>query len=116
MLGSSTLRAEESLTHQAEAAWAARADPAQTQKAYTLWIQALKENPSQPALWISVTRAGSRITRHTDDKTQKRRWAERTRDLAQNTVKQNPQSSEAYALLGEALGEWADAHKGLWKP
>lgn len=98
---------------QAEAAWAQRAAAGRTEKAFTLWIQAVSADPSNTGLWISAERAGARLTRHAGTREQKRRWADRTRDCAEKAVQQNPQSSEAYACLGEALGQWADTHKGI---
>jgi tetratricopeptide (TPR) repeat protein len=100
------------LPSQAQAAWAQRDQPGQTEKAIDLWQKALKENPNQPELWINVTKALGRAVRHASATAEKRKWADQAREAGEKAVTQNPQSPEAWAYNAEAIGQWANAHKG----
>lgn len=100
-----SLRANVTLEQQAAAAWANRSDPDQTVHAYNLWY--LSKN------WTAAAMAAGRMARHALDSNDMRRWAGRMRTAAESAVKENPNSSDAYTVLGEALGEYADAYKGI---
>src|ERR1041385_9089426 len=103
--------AQSTLAQQGDMAWTNRDQPGQTDQAILNWEKALKENPNQPALYIRLTKACGRAVRHASTFADRKRWAERARDYGQEAVAKNPKSSEAFAAFGEALGQWADAHK-----
>jgi len=102
-----------SLNDQATQAWDKRADSAETEKAIHLWQQSLKENPDQPDLWIRLTEAMGRAVRNTPKKTAAKQWAQRARAAGKTAVEQNPKSAPAHAFFAEALGQWANTHKGF---
>jgi len=102
-----------SLTQQAEEAWLSRDKPGQTEKAIGLWDQALKAEPGRTDLLVNLTKACGRAVRHASSSSDRKRWADEARDYGKKAVALNPQSSDAYAAYGEALGQWADAHKGI---
>ena len=111
------LRAE-SAADTAEGHWAHRAEPGETEKAITWWQTELEHHLDIPSamaqqLLIKLTRACGRAYRHSDDKTKKRQWADLAKTYGEKASKLKPESSEAYALYGEALGQWAEANKGL---
>jgi tetratricopeptide (TPR) repeat protein len=103
----------ESLAQQAQTAWQERDKLGQTEKAIELWQQSLKSDPTQSQVWISLAKAMGRAVRHAGTADEKRRWADQAKVTALIAAQNNPTSSEAYATLGEALGQWADAHKGI---
>jgi tetratricopeptide (TPR) repeat protein len=107
---SATLHA--SAAEDAQAAWAQRDQPGQTEKSIHLWQQALKENPNQKELWIDLTKALGRAVRHASDSTEHKKWADEARTAGEKAIAENPNKAEALAYYAEAIGQWADAHKG----
>jgi tetratricopeptide (TPR) repeat protein len=107
------LQAEITLAQQAEAAWQERDKPGQTERAISLWQQAAKAEPARADLWIDLTKACGRAVRHASNAAERKRWAERALGYGKNAVACGPQSSSAYAYYAEALGQWANSHKGL---
>jgi tetratricopeptide (TPR) repeat protein len=105
--------ADGSLEQQAQLAWQERDKPGQTEKAVDLWQQAAAADPARGDLWIVLTKAMGRAVRHAQTLEERRQWADRARDAAQKALARNAPSSDAYAAYGEALGQWADAHKGV---
>ena len=101
------------LEQRAQAAWQDRDKPGQTEQAIRHWEQAVKAEPGRGELWVRLTKACGRAVRHAKTKTERRRWADLAREYGKKAVDQDPRSSDAYAAYGEALGQWADAHKGL---
>jgi tetratricopeptide (TPR) repeat protein len=102
-----------SLTQQAELAWKDRDKPGQTEQAIQLWQQAVKAEPARGELWTLLTKACGRAVRHAKTPAERKRWADLARDYGKKAIHRSPQSSDAYAAYGEALGQWADAHKGI---
>jgi|GEM_PF-1998155 len=102
----------ETSSQQAQTAWANRDQAGQTEKAIHLWQEALKENPTQATLWIPLTQALGRQVRHTTDSAEKKKWADLGREAGEQAVAKNPQSAEAWAYNAEAIGQWANLHKG----
>ncbi|MFA5975788.1 MAG: hypothetical protein WC859_06420 [Elusimicrobiota bacterium] len=105
--------AEASLIQQAEAAWAKRDQAGQTLRAITLWEQALRENPAQRSLLIPLTSACGRAYRHAKSRSERIHWADKTRRFGEEAVAKNPENAWAWTVDGEALGQWAEAHKGI---
>jgi tetratricopeptide (TPR) repeat protein len=101
------------LSQQAELAWQDRDKPGQTEQAIQLWEQAVKAEPGRGELWVRLTKACGRAVRHSATSDERKRWADRAREYGAQAVRKAPQSSDAYAAYGEALGQWADAHKGV---
>ena len=98
---------------QASQAWAQRADPQKTVEAIHLWQKALQENPKETELLIRLTMACGAAYRQATDRERRIYWADQARRFAERAVKENPEKSWAYAALGEALGQWADVHRGF---
>src|SRR5258706_10163106 len=101
------------LTQQADLDWKGRERPGMTEKAIASWTESLHENPNQPNVYISLTKACGRAVRHSTTSSERQRWADRARELGIQAIEKNPASSDAYAAYGEALGQWANAHKGV---
>jgi len=101
-----------STADEAQAAWAQRDQPGQTENAIRLWKQSLKENPNQSALCIDLTKALGRAVRHAKNDSDHKKWADEARAAGDRCVAENPGSAEALAYDAEAIGQWADAHKG----
>jgi tetratricopeptide (TPR) repeat protein len=101
------------LAQQADLAWQDRAKPGQTEQAIQLWVQAVRAEPGRGELWVHLTKACGRAVRHCVTSAERKRWADRAREYGAQAVQAAPQSSDAYAAYGEALGQWADAHKGV---
>lgn len=97
---------------QAQAAWAQRDQAGQTEKAIEFWKQALKENPEQPALWIDLTKALGRMVRHSEKGSAQKKWADEALKAGEQATLKNPDRADAWAYNAEALGQWANAHKG----
>ena len=102
------------LEQQAQAAWQQRDKPGQTKQAIRFWEQAAQEQPGRADLLIFLAKAMGRATRHAQTSKERRGWADRARSAAARAIAKDPASSDAYAIYGEALGQWADAHKGVY--
>src|SRR5436190_18200144 len=61
----------------AQAAWARRAEPAETERAITLWEQALAQNPQQPEIVRALAKACGRAYRYATKRGEKKKWADR---------------------------------------
>lgn len=107
------LHAEGNLEQQAQAAWQERDKPGQTEQAIRNWEQTAQAEPERADLWISLAKAMGRAVRHSKTSKERRDWADRARAAAGKAVEKAPASSDAYAVYGEALGQWAEAHKGV---
>jgi len=102
-----------SLSDDAQHAWAMRDQPDQTEKAIGLWQEALRANPDQPELWIPLTQAMNRASRRATKKSVSKAWADQARETGKMAVSKNPGSAAAHVYYAEALGQYANAHKGL---
>ncbi len=109
---SASLSHASSLTDEAQTAWSHREQPGQTEMAIELWDKAFKENPSQTEILILLTKASGRAFRHANANDRKH-WADVARRYGETAIAKNPQSSDAYAQYGAALGQWAQMHKGI---
>jgi Tfp pilus assembly protein PilF len=98
---------------EAEAAWVKRSQPGERQRAITLWQQALKDQPQRTEIYTTLAKAASSAYRHATDGKEKKRWADMALQYGKEATEKNPNSAEAYARYGEALGQWAQANKGL---
>ncbi len=103
----------QSLTEQAAAAWAKRDQAGQTEQAIRLWEEAVKADPKNSSHWIRLTKAMDRAERHSSSIQEKRLWADKARAAAEEAIKLSPNSSDANTVYGEALGQWAQARKGV---
>ncbi len=101
------------LEQQAQLAWQERSKPGKTEEAVQLWELAAKADPGRADLWIALSKALGRAVRHAKTSDEKHRWADEARDAAKKAIQKSPSNAEAYAAYGEALGQWANAHKGL---
>jgi tetratricopeptide (TPR) repeat protein len=101
------------LAQQAQLAWQERDKPGQTETAIHLWEQAVQAEPNRGELWIALAKAMGRAVRHSRTSKEREQWADQARAAAKKAVEKNPASAEAYAAYGEALGQWANAHKGV---
>jgi tetratricopeptide (TPR) repeat protein len=101
------------LLRQAEQAWQHREDPYKTQTAIKAWEQVLEQSPNNSELYIRLTRACGRAYRNSVPSKEREYWANEARRYGELAVQKNPDRSEAYAEYGEALGQWAQAHKGV---
>jgi tetratricopeptide (TPR) repeat protein len=102
-----------SLQEQAAAAWAQRAQSGQADEAIRLWQEALRQNPSQKAIWIDLTKAMGRMVRRSSNATERAKWADQALDAGENAVRWNPHNAEAWAYYAEAIGQRANIHKGF---
>jgi tetratricopeptide (TPR) repeat protein len=103
----------EDVIRQAEEAWQHRDLPGQTQAAIAAWEVALAKDPQRLGLYIPLTKACGRAYRNCESREERERWADQARTYGALAVEKNPDSPEAYAEYGEALGQWAQAHKGI---
>jgi len=102
-----------SLIEQAQAAWQDRDKPGQTKKSIDLWEEAVRANPSHVEWQIALAKAMGRAVRHATTLEERRQWADRARNVAEKAIEKDPSNSDAFAVYGEALGQWANAHKGI---
>ena len=105
--------AESSLADQAQAAWQDRDKQGQTEKAIRLWTEAIQAEPNRPDLWIHLAKAEGRAVRHATQSQERKKWADDARAAADHAIRLDRQNAEAYAVYGEAMGQWARAHKGI---
>jgi tetratricopeptide (TPR) repeat protein len=111
---STLLYADASVLEQhAQSAWQERDKPGETEIAIKLWQQAVIVEPGRGDLWTTLAKAMGRAERHAKSNKERRQWADRAWEAAQNAVMKDPKSSDAYAAYGEALGQWANVHKGI---
>lgn len=101
------------LAAQAEAAWAERAQPGRTEQAIALWQQAIAGEPGNATLHIRLANAMSRAVRHSTTLKDRRRWAKAALGAAETATQKNPNDSAAWTAYAEALGQYANAFKGL---
>jgi len=101
------------LAQQAELAWQSRDKPRQTERAIRLWEEAVRAEPGRGELWVCLAKACGRVVRHSATSAERTRWADRALEYGSQAVRKAPLSSDAYAVYGEALGQGADAHKGI---
>ncbi|HVO32981.1 MAG TPA: hypothetical protein VMU17_03640 [Elusimicrobiota bacterium] len=101
------------LEEQAAAAWAKRDQPGQIQAAAELWKRADLENPKNGEILVRLTQACDAAYRNTTSGREKRSWADQALGFGQKAVDENPRDSWAHAYFAEALGQYAQAHKGL---
>ncbi len=97
----------------AQAAWSQRDKPGEMKKAIDAWRTASTENPSHPELLIPLAKACSAAYRHSDDKSEKLHWAQQALDFGEQASAKNPDRADAQAYYAEALGQYAQAHKGF---
>jgi len=102
------------LMEQAQAAWAHRDQPGQTEAAIQAWTEALKTEPKRADLWIDLAKAQGRAVRHAETSRDRKKWADAARRSACQAVRLAPHDAEAYTVYGEAMGQWANAHKGFY--
>src|SRR5258706_8392945 len=100
-------------SQQAESSWQKRDQPGETEEAIILWGEALNENPNQPDIYIRLVKAYGRAVRHATSSQERKKWADEARRSADRAVRLDPHNAEAYTVYGEAMGQWARAHKGL---
>jgi tetratricopeptide (TPR) repeat protein len=98
---------------EAQAAWARRAEPGQTVQAIALWQKAFAESPQRTELLLALAKASGKAFRNSETRAEKRKWADTALRYANEAVEKRPTDSWAHAYLGEALGQWAQANKGL---
>lgn len=94
-------------------AWANRGQPGQTERAIHLWQDAQQKNASSADLAIKLTKACGRAMRHAETKAERQRWADLAKGYGAQAVALAPNQAETYTAYGEALAQWARAHKGL---
>ncbi len=109
----SSLQADALLAQQAALAWQARAEPGKTEEAIRLWKEAAQAEPQNVTHWIRLASAMGRAVRHAGSNQVRRSWADQARSAAEEAVRTGPESAEAYAVYGEALGQWANARKSM---
>jgi tetratricopeptide (TPR) repeat protein len=102
-----------SLDEQAKAAWQDRDRLGQTEKAIRLWTEAVRTEPNRVDLWMNLAKAQGRAVRHATNSQERKLWADRARVSADHAVRIDRRSAEAYTVYGEAMGQWANAHKGV---
>ncbi len=105
-----------SFEDQADASWTKRDVKGQTETAIAMWTEALNDSPHRAEILVKLTKACGRAVRHSEAPAEKIKWADQAREFAEKAVAENSQSSDAYAVQGEALGQWAEAHKGIHSP
>jgi tetratricopeptide (TPR) repeat protein len=101
------------LEQQAQSAWQDRDKPGQTEKAIRLWTETIRAEPNRADLWIHLAKAQGRAVRHSNSSQERKKWADQARASADHAIRIDRQSAEAYTVYGEALGQWANAHKGF---
>ena len=98
---------------EAQAAWAERAAAGKTEEAIRLWKDALAKDPAcPPETWILLSKAIGRAVRHSEG-VQAKKWADAALATSKTAIEKNPQNSDAWAEYGEAIGQWANLHKGF---
>jgi tetratricopeptide (TPR) repeat protein len=102
-----------SLSEQAAAAWASRDKPGQTEEAIRLWQEATKAEPEQADYWLKLSKAFGRAVRRSQSSDEQKKYSQEALHAAEKAVQLAPQSSDAYAAHGEAIGQWANARKGV---
>jgi tetratricopeptide (TPR) repeat protein len=102
-----------SLSEQAQAAWMQRDQPGQLEKAIQLWQDALQAEPQRTELWIPLTKALGRAVRRAPNAKEKKRLAQAALEAGEQATTKNPAQSMGWAYYGEALGQYANTHKGL---
>jgi tetratricopeptide (TPR) repeat protein len=105
--------AEGFLEQQAELAWQDRENPGKTEEAIHIWEQAARAEPGRADLQIALSKALGRAVRHAGSSPERQKWADQARAAAEKATLDDPSSAAAFAAYGEALGQWADAHKGV---
>jgi tetratricopeptide (TPR) repeat protein len=103
----------EKLMQKAEIAWENRDAPGQTETAIAAWEAALKEDARRTDLYIPLTKAACRAYRQAESKKERLKWVALARSYGEQAVKLNKDTPQAYAEYGAALGQWAQAHKGI---
>ncbi len=98
---------------QAQLAWKSRDKPGQTETAIRFWSAAVQAEPKRADLWINLAKAEGRAVRHASTSEERKKWADSARVSADHAIRIDRQNAEAYAIYGEALGQWANAHKGI---
>jgi tetratricopeptide (TPR) repeat protein len=101
------------LDEQAQSAWQDRDRLGQTEKAIRLWTEAVQADPNRADLWIRIAKAEGRAVRHANSSEERKKWADDARASADHAIRLDRQSAEAYTVYGEAMGQWAKAHKGI---
>jgi tetratricopeptide (TPR) repeat protein len=99
--------------HEAERAWRHRDRPGQTEAAIAAWEKAVKEDPTHPGVYIALTKACGRAYRHSETALDRQHWADEGRIYGALAIANNSSSPDAFAEYGAALGQWAEAHKGV---
>jgi tetratricopeptide (TPR) repeat protein len=99
--------------YQAEREWRHRALPGHTEAAIEHWKNAIKLDPGHSGVYIALTRACGRAYRHSETTRDKQHWADEGRIYGALAIANNSNSPQAYAEYGTALGQWAEAHKGV---
>jgi tetratricopeptide (TPR) repeat protein len=115
ILHGALVRAEsaEQQIQRAERAWRHRDRPGQTEAAIAAWEKAIKEDPTHPGVYIALTKACGRAYRHSETPLERQHWADEGRIYGALAIANNSSSPDAYAEYGAALGQWAEAHKGV---
>ena len=113
LLAGSVHAADPALIKEADAAWAAREHEGSGEQAIQLWQKALQSNPDSVDLYIKLTHACGRALRHTKSKAEQQQWADLAKDYGAKAVELAPNNPDALTMDGEALGQWARAHKGF---
>jgi tetratricopeptide (TPR) repeat protein len=108
------IQAATTFEQQAQAAWASRDKPGQTEAAIHLWEQATQAEPTRADLWIDLAKALGRAVRHADTSKKKKAWADEARSAADKALRLRSNDAQTYAIYGEALGQWANTHKGMY--
>jgi tetratricopeptide (TPR) repeat protein len=98
---------------QAQAAWAERDKPGQTERSIILWEQALRDAPQKTEVLLPLTKACGRAFRHAAIREERRVWADKARAYGAQAVAFLPNRPEAYALYAESLGQWAQVRKNV---
>ena len=93
--------------------WRHRGMPGRTEAAIDHWKTAVKLDPGHAGVYISLTRACGRAYRHSTTARDQQHWADEGRIYGALAIANNSNSPQAYAEYGAALGQWAEAHKGV---
>src|SRR5438552_3370860 len=99
--------------YQANREWRFRRLPGHTEAAIEHWKRAVKLDPEHSGVYIALTRACGRAYRHSSTQRDQQHWADEGRIFGALAIANNSHSSQAYAEYGAALGQWAEAHKGI---
>ncbi len=101
------------LAQEAQRVWKNRDKPGQTEAAIQLWTQAVRAEPNRGELWVNLSKGLGRSVRHAKTSKERRHYADQARAAAEKAVQISPASAEAFAAYVEALGQWANARKGV---